>query len=78
MELKFQKREGKCLKPLIREIKQTELTQELRLSDGMPDVGCILGLWGQPMIRSKQWNGDQITVSGGVMTWVLYAPEDGS
>ena len=78
MELQFQKREGKCLKPLIRETKQTELTQELRLSDGMPDVGRILGLWGQPMIRSKQWNGDQITVSGGVMTWVLYAPEDGS
>ena len=78
MELQFQKREGKCLKPLIREIKQTELIQELRLSDGMPDVGRILGLWGQPMIRSKQWSGDQIMVSGGVMTWVLYAPEDGS
>ena len=78
MELQFQKREGKCLKPLIRETKQTELTQELRLGDGMPDVGRILGLWGQLMIRSKQWNGDQITVSGGVMTWVLYAPEDGS
>ena len=78
MELQFQKQEAKCLKPLVREIKQTELTQELRLSDGMPDVGRILGLWGQPMIRSKQWNGDQITVSGGVMTWVLYAPEDGS
>ena len=78
MELQFQKREAKCLKPMIREVKQTELTQELRLSDGMPDAGRILGLWGQPMIRSKQWNGDQITVAGGVMTWVLYAPEDGS
>ena len=78
MELQFQKQEGKCLKPLIREIKQTELTQELRLSDGMPDAGRILGVWGQPMVRSKQWSGDQITVSGGVMTWVLYAPEDGS
>lgn len=78
MELQFQKQEGKCLKPLIREIKQTELTQELRLSDGMPDAGRILGTWGQPMIRSKQWNGDQITVSGGVVAWVLYAPEDGS
>ena len=78
MELQFQKQERKCLRPLLREIKQTELTQELRLTDGMPDVGRILGLWGQPMIRSKQWSGDQITVSGGVMTWVLYAPEDGS
>lgn len=78
MELQFQKQERTCLRPLIREIKQTELTQELRLSDGMPDVGRILGLWGQPVIRSKQWSGDQVTVSGGVMTWVLYAPEDGS
>ena len=78
MELQFQKKEGKCLRPMIREIKQTELTQELRLSDGMPDAGRILGVWGQPMIRSKQWSGDQITVSGGVMTWVLYTPEDGS
>lgn len=78
MELQFQKRETTCLRPIIRETKQTELTQELRLSDGMPDAGRILGAWGQPMIRSKQWSGDQITVSGGVMTWVLYAPEDGS
>ena len=78
MELQFQKREATCLRPLIRETKQTELTQELRLGDGMPDAGRILGVWGQPMIRSKQWSGDQITVSGGVMVWLLYAPEDGS
>ena len=78
MELQFQKQEATCLRPMVREIKQTELTQELRLSDGMPDAGRILGVWGQPMIRSKQWSSDQITVSGGVMTWVLYAPEDGS
>ena len=78
MELQFQKREASCLRPVVREHKQTELTQELRLSDGMPDAGRILGVWGQPVIRSKQWSGDQITVSGGVMAWVLYAPEDGS
>ena len=78
MELQFQKREAACLRPIIRETKQTELTQELRLSDGMPDAGRILGVWGQPMIRSKQWSGDQITVSGGVMAWVLYTPEDGT
>ena len=78
MELQFQKREATCLRPIIRETKQTELTQELRLSDGMPDAGRILGVWGQPVIRSKQWSDDQITVSGGVMAWVLYAPEDGT
>ena len=78
MELQFQKREASCLRPIIRETKQTELTQELRLTDGMPDAGRILGVWGQPVIRSKQWSDDQITVSGGVMAWVLYAPEDGT
>ena len=78
MELQFQKKSHSCLKPVLQEIKHTELTQELRLGDGMPDVGRILGTWGVPVIRSKQWSGDQITVSGGVMGWVLYAPEDGT
>ena len=78
MELQFKKQELTCLRPMIQETKRTELTQEVRLSDGMPDAGRILGAWGQPVIRSKQWGSGQITVSGGVMTWVLYAPEDGS
>ena len=78
MELQFQKQAHSCLMPILRETKQTELTQELRLGDGMPDVGRILGTWGVPVIRGKQWSGDQITISGGVMMWVLYAPEDGT
>lgn len=78
MELQFQKQTHSCLKPILRETKQTELTQELRLGEGMPDVGRILGTWGQSVVRSKQWSGNQITVSGGVMVWVLYAPEDGT
>ena len=78
MELQFQKQAHSCLMPILRETKQMELTQELRLGDGMPDVGRILGTWGVPVVRSKQWSGDQITVSGGVMAWVLYAPEDGT
>ena len=55
MELQFQKQEDSCLRPVMSGTKQTELTQELRLSDGLPDVGRILGTWGQPVIRSKQW-----------------------
>ena len=78
MELQFQKQTISCLKPILQETKQQELTQELRLGDGMPDVGRILGTWGVPIIRSKQWSGDHIIVSGGVMAWVLYAPEDGT
>lgn len=78
MELQFQKKPMSCLKPILQETKQTELTQELRLGDGMPDVGRVLGTWGVPIIRGKQWSGDQITVTGGIMAWVLYAPEDGT
>ena len=78
MELKFEKKGIKVLNPLLREVQAQEQTQELRLTDGMPDLGRILGTWGQVILRSKEWRGDSITCSGGVMAFVLYAPEDGS
>ena len=78
MELQFQKTACKCLGRAAREIQNTELTQEIRLTDGMPDIGRVLASWGQVILRSKEWRGDTVTVSGGVMVWVLYAPEDGS
>lgn len=78
MELKFEKTPCRCLRSLTREIQNVEQTQELRLPDGMPDVGRVLCAWGQAMLRSKEWRGDGMSASGGVMVWVLYAPEDGS
>ena len=51
---------------------------EVRLPDGMPDIGHVLGAWGQVIVRGKEWNGDSMCVSCGVMVWVLYSPEDGS
>lgn len=54
-----------------------EQTLELRLPDGMPDVGRILGTWGQALMRSKEWQSDSMNVTCGVMTWVLYEPEEG-
>lgn len=62
----------------IREIQNTEQTQELRLPDGMPDVGRVLCAWGQVILRGKEWRSDSILVSGGMLMWVLYTPEDGS
>jgi hypothetical protein len=44
----------------------------------MPDIGHIICGWGQPLLRGKDWNGDNMSISGGIMAWVLYAPEDGS
>ena len=78
MELQFQSSTCRCLKAAAREVRNTELTQEVRLSDGMPDIGRVLSSWGQIILRSKEWLSDQITVSGGIMVWILYAPEDGT
>ena len=78
MEINFQQKTCPYLNTLVQQIQTQEQTQEVRLSDGMPDVGRILGCWGQPLVRSKEWRSGEMVVSGGVMAWVLYAPEDGS
>lgn len=78
MELQFQKTTVPCLKQRVHEVRNAEQTQELRLSDGMPDIGRVLASWGQPILRGKEWHRDSIGISGGMMVWVLYAPEDGT
>ena len=78
MEVNFQNHYCSCLNPVMREIQNSEQTQEIKLTEGMPDVGRILSAWGQPILRSKEWGGDTLSYSGGMMVWVLYAPEDGS
>lgn len=78
MQLAFQKQSVRYLGTGLREIKNSEVTQELRIPDGMPDIGRVLATWGQVIIRSKEWQDNQIRVTGGVMTWTLYAPEDGT
>lgn len=78
MELQFQNAECSCLEPVVREIQNVEQTQEIKLPDGMPDIGRVLAAWGQTILRGKEWRGDSISFSGGMMVWVFYAPEDGS
>lgn len=78
MQLQFNKSSIRCLATALQQVKNTEVNQELRIPDGMPDIGRVLTTWGQPIIRSKQWNGTDLQVSGGVMLWTLYAPEDGT
>lgn len=77
MELQFHKDELSCLQRVKWEVQNQEQTQEVRLTDGMPDIGTVLGVWGQVLMRSKEWRGGGMSVSGGVMVWVLYAPEEG-
>ena len=78
MELQFNKSSVAALEPGIQEVRNMEQTQELRLSEGMPDIGAVLGAWGQAVVRGKEWRPDGIGASAGMMIWILYAAEDGS
>lgn len=78
MELQFERSACPFLDTAVREVRNLELTQEIRLPEGMPDIGRVLCAWGQTVLRGKEWRSDSVSFSGGLMVWVLYAPEDGS
>lgn len=78
MEMGFEKKRIACLDTALQQVQNSEQTLELKLQEGMPDAGQILTAWGQPVLRSKEWREDAVQFSGGMMVWVLYAPEDGS
>lgn len=78
MEIQFRQEGCPYLRRAVCQYQTQEQTQELRLPDSMPDIGRVLGCWGQILIRGKEWRGSGMMVSGGVMAWVMYAPEDGS
>ena len=78
MEMEFLKTEFPYLQTVLRQVQTQEQTQEVRIGDEMPDIGRVLASWGQVLIRSKEWRTGTLGVSGGVMVWVMYAPEDGS
>ena len=77
LQLQFEKQGIPCLQTLKREIQSQEQTQEVRISDGMPDIGSIIGAWGQVILRGKEWQSDGMSVNGGTMVWVQYMPEEG-
>lgn len=77
MELPFEKTvcrfwQQKLFTPVTK-----EETQEYKLPETMPDIGRVIAAWGQVVLRGKDWRSNHIALSGGVMVWVLYAPEDG-
>ena len=76
MELEFHKSTISCLKQTVRETGNQEFTQEIRLTEAMPDIGTVLGCWGQVLVRGKEWKSNTVSASGGIMVWVLYAPEE--
>lgn len=78
MKIQFQKSEVTCLDRCLWEVQNAEETLEIRLPEGMPDIGTVLCAWGQPILRSKEWNKDTVSLACGMMVWVAYLPEDGS
>lgn len=75
MEVCFEKMQLPYLRQVLSQTKEQELTQEVKLPEHLSDVRNILGAWGQILIRSKEWRSDSIVVNGGVLCWVMYAPE---
>ena len=53
MELEFERKQIPCLRTLLRQLQTQEQTQELRVSEGMPDIGRVLGGWGQVILLGK-------------------------
>lgn len=78
MDVQFETAKITCLEPVFQEVRSTELTQQIKLPDAMPDVGKILMAWGQPILRGKEWADGQLSANGGMLVWVLYEPEDGN
>ena len=78
MELQFSKEVCPCLHSLVRQVQTQEQTQEIRLPEGMPDIGRVLGAWAQVLVRGKEWRGNGMHVTGGILGWALYVPEDGT
>ena len=78
MELQFEKKPIQCLQRTAWEVQEQEQTQEVRLSDEMPDIGTIIAAWGQCVLRGKEWRTDHVGATGGVMARVLYIGADGS
>lgn len=78
MQMQFHKNPLSCLQQIKDQVLTQEQTLELRLEEDKPDVGSILGSWGQVLVRGKQWHSGTMELSCGVMVWTMYQPEDGS
>lgn len=78
MDLEFRKNTLPYLRNVLSKTQTQEQTQEVRLPEGMPDIGNVVSCWAQVVIRGKEWRGDRLGANGGIMAWVLYVPEDDS
>lgn len=77
MELQLKERKLRCLGQSAADTVNVEQTLELRLPENLPPIGRVLGAWGQPLLRGKDWQADKALANGGVMVKALYESEDG-
>lgn len=77
MNLQFETAKCEFLENLAGSPVTLEQTREIKLPEGMPDIGRVICAWGQMILRGKEWRRDSVIATGGVMVWVLYAPENG-
>ena len=75
MQVQLSKKTVKNLRCVMSQMQKSEETQQLRIPEHMADIGKILGAWGQVLLRGKEWNDDNVSVTGGTMVWVMYQPE---
>lgn len=78
MDMNMQETVYPCLKTVCNVVQHMEQTQEIRLTEDLPDVGKIIGAWGQVITRGKEWRSDSVHYSGGVIVHILYLPENGT
>ena len=72
MEMNFDCKYIHHLKSVINETKNQEITQEYRLPEDMPEIGSVLGAWGQCVVKEKRWLGNQVEVAGEAIVSVAY------
>lgn len=77
MEMQFHKNTCRYLKKAASQVRSQEFTQEIGLTEAMPDIGRTVGAWGQVVLRGKEWQGEQMVVSGGILAKALYIPDQG-
>lgn len=75
MEMAFQRSDIRCLRMVLSEVQNVEMTQEIRVPEDLPDVDNIISAWGQVIARGKEWRSDSVRFSGGMMVWIAYSAE---
>ena len=61
MEANFERKAISCLNTALRQVQNSEQTLEMKLPEGMPDVGQVLTAWYSPFCGAK--NGGMIRFS---------------